>query len=83
MCKDQRSVGLPASRQIHHKFRIHAVASAYPPIAQTEKTFRLPIDYYQVSGVGWGLPLVAIMAFKMYDVGAAGDMYDVAAFLFD
>jgi hypothetical protein len=29
------------------------------------------------------LPLVAIMAFKMYDVGAAGDMYDVAAFLFD
>lgn len=54
MCKDQRFVGLQASRQIHHKFRIHAVASAYPPIAQTEKTFRLPIDYYQVSWVGWG-----------------------------
>lgn len=30
------------------KVRVQAVASAYPPIAQTEKTFRLPIDYYQV-----------------------------------
>jgi hypothetical protein len=26
------------------------VASAYPPIPQTEKTFRLPIDYYQILG---------------------------------
>lgn len=32
------------------KFRVQAVASAYPPIAQTEKTFRLPIDYYQILG---------------------------------
>ena len=31
------------------KCLVQAVASAYPPIAQTEKTFRLPIDYYQVS----------------------------------
>lgn len=31
-----------------NKFCVRAVASAYPPIAQTEKTFRLPIDYYQV-----------------------------------
>jgi hypothetical protein len=30
------------------RLRVQAVASAYPPIAQTEKTFRLPIDYYQV-----------------------------------
>ncbi len=33
----------PAGKQ-----RIQAVAAAYPPIAKTEKTFRLPIDYYQV-----------------------------------
>ncbi|XP_024359405.1 protein ACCUMULATION AND REPLICATION OF CHLOROPLASTS 6, chloroplastic [Physcomitrium patens] len=32
------------------KVRVQAVASAYPPIAQTEKTFRLPIDYYQILG---------------------------------
>lgn len=30
------------------KNRIRAVASAYPPVAKTERTFRLPIDYYQV-----------------------------------
>lgn len=31
------------------QFCVRAVASAYPPLAQAEKTFRLPIDYYQVS----------------------------------
>lgn len=36
------------SGSFDEKFRVQAVASAYPPIAQTEKTFRLPIDYYQV-----------------------------------
>ncbi|KAH9535774.1 hypothetical protein CY35_17G071200 [Sphagnum magellanicum] len=35
----------PAGKQ-----RIQAVAAAYPPIAKTEKTFRLPIDYYQILG---------------------------------
>ncbi|KAG0557218.1 hypothetical protein KC19_11G111200 [Ceratodon purpureus] len=32
------------------RFLVQAVASAYPPIAQIERTFRLPIDYYQILG---------------------------------
>jgi hypothetical protein len=48
--RTQLRIGVEAPRagSGQEKFRVHAVASAYPPIAQTEKTFRLPIDYYQV-----------------------------------
>lgn len=41
-------VGTPRRGKQEKLHRVQAVASAYPPIAQTEKTFRLPIDYYQV-----------------------------------
>ena len=48
--RTQLRVGVETRRRGREqaKFRVRAVASAYPPIAQTEKTFRLPIDYYQV-----------------------------------